>query len=73
MRLDGRPRSREPSRPPDEKKCEARLQRIQQLMREKVMVAPIWQNAVPSGIGPRVGESGIGLITESRSPRATRT
>ncbi len=28
------------------------------------MFAPIWQKAVLSGIGPRVAESGIGLITE---------
>jgi peptide/nickel transport system substrate-binding protein len=48
----------------DRKKREALLQRVQQLMYEKVMFAPIWQNAVLSGIGPRVAESGIALITE---------
>ena len=48
----------------DRKKREAMLQRIQQLMHDKAMFGPIWQNAVLSGIGSRVAESGIGLITE---------
>jgi peptide/nickel transport system substrate-binding protein len=48
----------------DRKKREALLQKIQQLMHEKAMFAPIWQNAVLSGIGPRVAEPGIGLIAE---------
>jgi peptide/nickel transport system substrate-binding protein len=48
----------------DRKKREGLLQRIQQLMYDKAMFAPIWQNAVLSGIGPRVAESGIGLIAE---------
>ena len=46
----------------DAKRREATLQRIQQLMHEKVIVAPIWLNAGLSGLGPRVEESGIGLI-----------
>src|SRR5499426_1372637 len=46
----------------DPKRREATLQRIQQLIQEKVIVAPIWLNAGLSGLGPRVEESGIGLI-----------
>ena len=46
----------------DPKRREATLHRIQQLVHEKVMVAPIWLNAGLSGLGPRVEESGIGLI-----------
>jgi peptide/nickel transport system substrate-binding protein len=46
----------------DPKRREATLHRIQQLMHDKAMVAPIWLNAGLSGLGPRVEESGIGLI-----------
>jgi peptide/nickel transport system substrate-binding protein len=46
----------------DPKKREAILHRIQQLMHEKVMFLPIWQLAVLNGYGPRVAESGLGLI-----------
>jgi len=46
----------------DPKRREATLHKIQQLIQEKVIVAPIWLNAGLSGIGPRVEESGIGLI-----------
>ena len=46
----------------DPKKREAILHRIQQLMHEKVMYLPIWQLAVLNGYGPRVAESGLGLI-----------
>jgi peptide/nickel transport system substrate-binding protein len=46
----------------DRKKREAILHRIQQLMYEKVVVAPIWQNVPLNGLGPRVEESGIGLV-----------
>jgi peptide/nickel transport system substrate-binding protein len=46
----------------DRKRREATLHRIQQLVHEKVMFAPIWQLATISGVGPRVEESGIGLI-----------
>jgi len=46
----------------DPKRREATLHRIQQLIHDKVMVAPIWLNAALSGLGPRVEESGIGLI-----------
>ena len=46
----------------DPKRREATLHRIQQLIHDKVIVAPIWLNAGLSGLGPRVEESGIGLI-----------
>lgn len=38
------------------------LHRIQQLVHEKSMYAPIWQLAFLNGVGKRVGESGFGLI-----------
>jgi peptide/nickel transport system substrate-binding protein len=46
----------------DPKKREAILHRIQQLVYEKVVVTPIWQNVPLNGVGPRVEESGIGLV-----------
>ena len=46
----------------DRKKREAILYRIQQLIYEKVVVAPIWQNVPLNGVGPKVEESGIGLV-----------
>ena len=46
----------------DRKRREAALHRIQQLVHDKAMVAPIWQLAAMSGVGPRVEESGIGLV-----------
>ncbi len=41
---------------------EAQLQKIQQLMHDKAMFAPIWELAFLNGVGPRVAESGLGLI-----------
>jgi peptide/nickel transport system substrate-binding protein len=38
------------------------LHRIQQLVHEKSIYAPIWQLAFLNGVGKRVGESGFGLI-----------
>jgi peptide/nickel transport system substrate-binding protein len=46
----------------DRKQREPMLQKIQQLVHEKAMFAPIWQLAAMSGVGPRVEESGIGLV-----------
>jgi peptide/nickel transport system substrate-binding protein len=46
----------------DRKRREAMLQRIQQLMHEKVMYAPIWELGFIHAQGPRVAESGLGLI-----------
>jgi peptide/nickel transport system substrate-binding protein len=46
----------------DLKRREATLQRIQQLIHDKTMFAPIWQLAFINGYGPRVAESGLSLI-----------
>jgi peptide/nickel transport system substrate-binding protein len=46
----------------DYKRREATLHKIQQLMYEKTINAPIWQLAFINGFGPRVSESGLGLI-----------
>jgi peptide/nickel transport system substrate-binding protein len=46
----------------DRKKREAILHRIQHLVHERVMFIPIWQLAFLNGVGPRVDESGLGLI-----------
>ncbi len=46
----------------DPKRREALLHRIQQLMHERVMFAPILEPAFLSGYGPRVEESAFGLI-----------
>jgi peptide/nickel transport system substrate-binding protein len=46
----------------DHAKREATLHKIQQLVHEKTIYAPVWQQAFLSGIGPRVKESGLGLI-----------
>ena len=35
---------------------------MQQIVHERTMYAPIWQFAFINGHGPRVGESGFGLI-----------
>jgi peptide/nickel transport system substrate-binding protein len=47
----------------DKKKREATLHRIQQLIHEKAMFAPIFNLAAMGGFGPKVEESGLGLIT----------
>ena len=46
----------------DRKKREGLLHKIQQLVHEKVMFIPIWELAFINGQGPRVAESGLGLI-----------
>ena len=38
------------------------LHKMQQLVYERTIYAPIWQLAFINGFGPRVGESGLGLI-----------
>jgi peptide/nickel transport system substrate-binding protein len=40
----------------------ATLHKIQQLVQERAIYAPLWQQAFLSGVGPRVKESGLGLI-----------
>jgi peptide/nickel transport system substrate-binding protein len=46
----------------DPKKREAIIHRIQQMIHERAMVAPIWELAFLNGYGPRVAESGLTLI-----------
>jgi peptide/nickel transport system substrate-binding protein len=46
----------------DRTKREAILQRAQQLVHDKAMFAPIWDFAFLHGVGPRVEESGLGLL-----------
>ena len=46
----------------DAKKRQATLHKIQQLVHERAVNAHLWQLAVIHGIGPRVGQSGLGLI-----------
>src|SRR5712671_6693758 len=46
----------------DRAKREAILHKIQQIMTERVIYAPIWQLAFINGTGSRVGESGFGKI-----------
>jgi peptide/nickel transport system substrate-binding protein len=35
---------------------------MQQLLHDKLVYAPIWELAFLNGVGPRVEESGLGLI-----------
>ncbi len=46
----------------DPKRREAMLHRIQQLVHDKSIYAPIWQLAFLNGVGPRVEHSGLGVI-----------
>jgi peptide/nickel transport system substrate-binding protein len=46
----------------DRKRREATLHRIQQLMHERAMFAPVWDIAALQAYGPRVAEAGFGLI-----------
>ena len=47
----------------DVSKREALLHRIQQLMHERVMFAPLLEPAFLSGVGPRVDPATLGLVT----------
>jgi len=47
----------------DVRKREALLHRIQQLMHERVMFAPLLEPAFLSGVGPRVDPATLGLVT----------
>jgi peptide/nickel transport system substrate-binding protein len=46
----------------DHAKRAAILQKIQQLVYERAIFAPIWQLGFINGVGPRVAQSGFGLI-----------
>jgi peptide/nickel transport system substrate-binding protein len=54
---------REQAADTDRRRREATLHKAQQLMYEKAMFAPIWELGFLNGVGPRVAESGLGLIT----------
>jgi peptide/nickel transport system substrate-binding protein len=45
-----------------QKKREETLHRMQQLLHDKAVYAPIWELAFLNGVGPRVAESALGLI-----------
>ena len=47
----------------DRKRREAILHKMQQLVLDRVVYAPIWELAFLNGVGPRVQESGLGLIS----------
>jgi ABC-type transport system substrate-binding protein len=47
----------------DRKRREAILHKMQQVVVDRVSYAPIWELAFLNGVGPRVRESGLGLIT----------
>ncbi|MGE5268946.1 MAG: ABC transporter substrate-binding protein [Thiohalocapsa sp.] len=46
----------------DPKKRAAILEKMQRLVYEKAIAAPIWELAFINGVGPRVGESSLGKI-----------
>ncbi len=46
----------------DLKKRQAYLAKLQQMIHDKAMFAPIWELGFINGAGPRVEESGLGLI-----------
>jgi peptide/nickel transport system substrate-binding protein len=46
----------------DRAKREAVLRRLQQLVHERAIVAPIYELAFVNGVGRRVEEAGFGLI-----------
>jgi peptide/nickel transport system substrate-binding protein len=46
----------------DSKRRETILHKMQQLVYERTIYAPVWQLAFINGTGPRVGESGFGLV-----------
>ena len=48
----------------DHKKRAAILDKMQQVLAERMIYAPIWQLGFINGVGPRVGQSGFGLITD---------
>ena len=46
----------------DPKKRAAILARMQQLVHEKAIYAPLWELAFLNGVGPRVGQPSLGKI-----------
>src|SRR5438094_10340543 len=47
----------------DRKKREELLHQIQRILADRVVFAPIWENAAITGIGPRVEEAAATLVT----------
>jgi peptide/nickel transport system substrate-binding protein len=47
----------------DRKRREAILHKMQQVVVDRAIYAPIWELAFLNGVGPRVRESGLGLIS----------
>jgi peptide/nickel transport system substrate-binding protein len=47
----------------DRKKREELLHQIQRLLADRVVFAPIWENAPINGVGPRVEEAAVTLVT----------
>jgi ABC-type transport system substrate-binding protein len=47
----------------DRKKREELLHQIQRLLADRVVFAPIWENAPINAIGPRVEEAAVALVT----------
>jgi peptide/nickel transport system substrate-binding protein len=54
---------REQAAETDRKRREATLHKIQQMMHERVLFSPIMEPAFLNGFGPKVAESGLGLIS----------
>jgi peptide/nickel transport system substrate-binding protein len=48
----------------DHNKRAAILDKMQQILAERTVYAPIWQLGFINGVGPRVGQSGFGLIKD---------
>jgi peptide/nickel transport system substrate-binding protein len=48
----------------DNKRRTEIVEKIQRMVYERTVIAPIWQLGFINGVGPRVGESGFGLITD---------
>jgi hypothetical protein len=46
----------------DPKRRQTLLHEIQRLAKERVMQAPLWELGFLNAVGPRVDESGLGLI-----------
>src|SRR4029450_10782810 len=47
----------------DRKKREEMLHQIQRILADRVVFAPIWENAPINGVGPRVDEAALTLVT----------
>ncbi len=48
----------------DNKRRTEIVEKIQRMVYARTVIAPIWQLGFINGVGPRVGESGFGLITD---------